>query len=64
MKTIISEVDGFKTIVELKPVSTPAGYTELKFSTEWDRARRDGSEQVKYRLLLNQQQLKNLKDIL
>jgi hypothetical protein len=64
MKTIISETDGFKTILEVKIVKQPAGYSELKFSTEWDGARRDGSEQVQYRLLLSPLQLKNLKDLL
>ncbi len=64
MKTVISGTDGFKTIVEVKSVQRPAGYSELKFSTEWDGARRDGSEQVQYRLLLSPSQLKNLKDLL
>ena len=64
MKTIISETDGFKTLVEIKSVLHPQGYSELKFSTEWDGARRDGSEQVQYRLLLSPLQLKNLKDLL
>jgi hypothetical protein len=64
MKTIISENDGFKTLVEIKSVIHPAGYSELKFSTEWDGARRDGSEQIQYRLLLSPLQLKNLKDLL
>ena len=64
MKTIISETDGFKTLVEIKSVAHPAGYVELKFSTEWEHARRDGSEQIKYRLLLSPLQLKNLKDLI
>lgn len=64
MKTIVSETDGFKTLVEVKSVKRPAGYVELKFSTEWDGARRDGSEQIQYRLLLSPSQLKNLKDLL
>jgi hypothetical protein len=64
MKTVINETDGFKTMVEVKSVKRPAGYVELKFSTEWEHARRDGSEQVQYRLLLSPLQLKNLKDLL
>jgi hypothetical protein len=64
MKTVISATDGFKTIVEIKKVTNPKGYAELKFSTEWDNARRDGSEQIQYRLLLSPLQLKNLKDLL
>lgn len=64
MKTIISETDGFKTIVEITTLKRPAGYSELKFSTEWDGARRDGSEQIQYRLVLSPLQLKNLKDLL
>ena len=64
MKTIVSETDGFKTLVEVRSVKRPAGYVELKFSTEWEGARRDGSEQVQYRLLLSTLQLKNLKDLL
>ena len=64
MKTIISETDGFKTIVEINKVTRPEGYVELKFSTEWDGARRDGSEQVQYRVVLSPLELKNLKDLL
>ena len=64
MKTIISETDGFKTIVEVRSVKRPAGYSELKFSTEWDGARRDGGEQVQYRVVLSPSELKNLKDLL
>ena len=64
MKTVINETDGFKTLVGVKPMLHPAGYVELKFSTEWDGARRDGSEQIQYRLLLSPLQLKNLKDLL
>ena len=64
MKTIVSETDGFKTLVEVKPMLHPAGYMELKFSTEWDGARRDGSEQVQYRVVLSPLQVKNLKDLL
>ena len=64
MKTVISATDGFKTIVEIKKVTNPKDYAELKFSTEWDGARRDGSEQVQYRLLLSPSELKNLKDLL
>jgi hypothetical protein len=64
MKTIISETDGFKTIVEINKVTRPKGYIELKFSTEWDGARRDGSEQVQYRMVLSPLEIKNLKDLL
>jgi hypothetical protein len=31
MKTIVSETDGFKTLVEIKSVLHPQGYSELKF---------------------------------
>ena len=64
MKTVISSNDGFNTIVEIKDVMRPNGYKQIKFSSEWDRARRDGSEQVQYTLVLSPIQLKNLKDIL
>ena len=64
MKTVISDIEGFRTIVEITSVARPAGHVQVKFSTEWDGARRDGTEQVQYRLLLSQEQLKNLKDLL
>jgi hypothetical protein len=64
MKTVISSNDGFNTIVEIKDVMRPNGYKQIKFSSEWDHARRDGSEQVQYTLVLSPTQLKNLKDIL
>ena len=64
MRSVINDNDGFKTIVEVKEVEHPPGYMLLQFSTEWEGARRDGSEQVKYRLLLSKSQIKNLKDLL
>jgi hypothetical protein len=64
LKTVISSNDGFNTIVEIKNVMSPIGYKQIKFSSEWDHARRDGSEQVQYTLVLSPTQLKNLKDIL
>ena len=64
MKTIISNNDGFKYIVEIKEVEKPQGYTKLTFSTEWDHARRDGSEQKQFEVFLTAQQRANLKDLL
>ena len=64
MKTIISNNDGFKYIVEIDKMSFPEGYTKLAFSTEWDHARRDGSEQKQFEIFLTEQQLANLKDLL
>lgn len=64
MKTVISNNDGFKYLVEVSNISTPDGYTHLKFSTEWDGARRNGSEQKKFEIFLTGQQLANLKDML
>ena len=64
MKTVISSNDGFNTIVEVLGVAHPVGYKQIRFSTEWEKARRDGSEQVQYTLLLSPLQIKNLKDIL
>jgi hypothetical protein len=64
MKTVISENEGFRTIVEIINIARPAGHVQLKFSTEWDHARRDGTEQVQYSVTLSRAQLKNLKDLL
>lgn len=64
MKTVISNNDGFKHIVELRKVAKPEGHTQVRFLTEWDNARRDGSEQVQFEILLSPDQLKNLKDLL
>jgi hypothetical protein len=64
LKTVVTSNDGFHTIVEIKDVMRPTGYKQIKFSSEWDHARRDGSEQVQYTLVLSPTQLKNLKDIL
>ena len=64
MKTVINDTEGFKTILEIRDVMRPKGYKQIRFSTEWDHARRDGSEQVQYTLLLSPAQLKNLKDLL
>jgi hypothetical protein len=51
-------------MVEVRDVTHPVGYKQIKFSTEWEKARRDGSEQVQYTLLLSPLEIKNLKDIL
>ena len=64
MKTVISDNSGFRTIVEIKPVTRPAGHVQIKFSTEWDHARRDRTEQVQYSLILSQAQLNDLRDLL
>lgn len=64
MKTVISETDGFKTIVEVTDIAKPADHVQIRFLTEWYHARRDGSEQVQYSVILSRAQVKNLKDIL
>ncbi len=64
MKTTISETDGFRTILEVTDIAKPADHVQIRFLTEWDCARRDGSEQVQYSVTLSREQLKNLKDLL
>jgi hypothetical protein len=64
MKTVISDNEGFRTIVEIHKIANPANHVQVKFSTEWDHARRDGTEQVQYSLILSEEQLKNLRDLL
>lgn len=64
MKTVISNNEGFKYLVEISNISTPIGYTHLKFSTECDDALHNGSEQAKFEMFLTEQQLANLKDML
>ena len=64
MRTTISETDGFRTIMEVTRVARPAGHVQIRFLTEWDHARRDGTEQVQYSVTLSRAQLKNLKDVL
>jgi hypothetical protein len=64
MKAVISNNEGFKHFVEVQEVSSPIGYTHLKFSTEWDGALRDGGEQTKFEVFLTPQQRANLKDLL
>jgi len=64
MKAVISNNEGYKYLVEVKELDHPNGYTHVKFSTEWDSARRNGSEQIKFELFLTEQQRANLKDLL
>jgi hypothetical protein len=64
MRTTISETDGFRTIMEVTNINKPADHVQIRFLTEWDRARRDGSEQVQYSVTLSSAQVKNLKDLL
>ena len=64
MKTVISENDGYKTIVEMRQVSNPAGHTHLRFLTQWDHAKVPKEEQVKFEIILSPNQIKNLKDLL
>lgn len=63
-RKVLSEVDGFKTIIEFKEVLKPVDHVQIKFLTEWDNARRDGSEQVQYTLILSSEQRQTLKDFL
>ena len=64
MKTVINNTNGFKNIVELREVLRPKGHVQIRFLTEWEHAKRDGSEQLQYELVLSPSQLKNLKDLL
>jgi hypothetical protein len=64
MKTVINNNDGFRTILEIKDVQRPTGYKQIRFLTEWDGARRDGSAQTQFELVLSPTQLANLKDLL
>lgn len=64
MKTVISENDGFKTMMEVVPCNKPVGHVVLRFSTVWEKARSSVHEQTQYELFLSEQQLKNLKDLL
>ena len=64
MKTTISDNDGFRTILEIRDISRPVGYKQIRFLTEWDHARRDGSAQTQFELILSPAQLANLKDLL
>jgi len=64
MKAIINETDGFRHLVEIRDCARPAGYKQIRFITEWDRAKRDGSKQIQFELVLSPAQLANLKDIL
>ena len=64
MKTTIINNDGYRYLVEINEIDYPKGHMHLKFSTEWDGARRDGSEQKQFELFLSKQQLANFKDLL
>jgi hypothetical protein len=63
-RKIISDNEGFKTIVELSEISRPSNHVQLKFLTEWDGAKRDGSEQVQYTMILSSEQRQMLKELL
>jgi hypothetical protein len=64
MKSTIINNDGYRYLVEVREIDRPKGYIHVKFSTEWDGARRDGSEQKQFEIFLSAQQLANLKDLL
>jgi hypothetical protein len=64
MKTILVDNDGFNTKVELREVLSPQGSVQLRFLTEWDKAKRDVGDHVQYEVVLTVAQLKNLKDLL
>lgn len=64
MRKVISDNDGFKTILEVIDLAKPSGHKQIRFLTEWDHARRDGSEQVQYTLVLSPEQQSVLKELL
>jgi len=64
MKSTIIDNDGYRYLVEINEINHPKSYTHLKFSTEWDGARRDGNEQKQFEMFLSPIQLANLKDLL
>lgn len=63
-RKIISDNQGFKIIVELTEVFKPKDHVQIKFLTEWDHAKRDGSEQVQYTMTLSPEQRQMLKELL
>lgn len=64
MKTVINETDGFRHLVEVRDCSRPSGYKQIRFTTEWDGARRDGSEQVQFEIILSNNQVEKFKQLL
>jgi hypothetical protein len=64
MKTVISNNEGYKYLVEIREVEYPKGHTHLTFLAECDNVRQNGGEQKKFEIFLTEQQLANLKDIL
>ena len=64
MKTVLSNNEGFKYLVEVVEINHPSSHTKLSFSTVWDNARRDGSEQKSFQIVLSPEQRKALKDLL
>jgi hypothetical protein len=60
MKTVLSNNDGFKYLVEVVEINRPAKHTKLSFSTEWG----DGSEQQSFQVILSPEQRLFLKELL
>lgn len=66
MKKLISDSGGYKTFLEIKPISSPShsGWVHLRISTVWEGARGKVEEYTKFEMSLDPEAKNNLKEIL
>ena len=66
MKTLIDDSGGYKTYMELRPLTNTAheGWQALIVTTVWEGARGVVHEQTKFEINLEPNSLKNLKEFI
>lgn len=64
MKTLISDDNGYKTYLEIRPCINPAELVEMRILTQWDNAKDPDAFQVKVSLILTPDARQKLKESL
>lgn len=64
MKIELSNVDGYHTYGYLEPANHPAGYYSFTVTSQWETAKDPIAEQVKFKMLLSQDALNNLRELI
>jgi len=64
MKLELSNVDGYHTYAYFEQVNHPAGYFNLKVTSQWETAKDPEAEQVRFNILLSPDALNNLRTLI
>lgn len=64
MKTLISDINGMQTYVEITSQLEPAGYKYLKITSTYNKSKNPNDERTRFEMLLSPDALQTLKELL